>query len=99
MDDERHERLVYRLPKPPQADGTTAMVLTSLELLERQSAFIPPPRIHRHRYYGVRAPNAVLRPCGHRAGIPASGSRACGPSSPISANRIDKTHQKVENWR
>ncbi|MCP3879718.1 MAG: IS91 family transposase, partial [Sulfitobacter sp.] len=24
--------------------------------------FIPPPRIHRHRYYGVFAPNAPLRP-------------------------------------
>ncbi len=59
----------YRLPEP-RADGTTELVLTSLELLERLSAFIPPPRIHRHRYYGVLAPNAVLRPA-----LPALASR------------------------
>ena len=32
--DERHERLIYRLPKPG-ADGSPELVLTGLELLER----------------------------------------------------------------
>jgi hypothetical protein len=35
--------------------------LTPLELIERLAALIPPPRIHRHRYHGVLAPNAPLR--------------------------------------
>ena len=35
--------------------------LTPLELLERLAALVPPPRVHRHRYYGVLAPNAPLR--------------------------------------
>ena len=37
------------------------MRLTPLELIERLAALIPPPRLHRHRYHGVLAPNAPLR--------------------------------------
>ena len=32
-----------------------------LEVQERLARFIPPPRMHRHRYHGVLAPNAKLR--------------------------------------
>ena len=32
-----------------------------LEFLERLALLIHPPRIHRHRYHGVLAPNAKLR--------------------------------------
>jgi len=32
------------------------------ELLEGLATILPPPRIHRHRYHGVFAPNAPLRP-------------------------------------
>ena len=53
-------RLVYRLPRPTP-DGRTVLRLTPLELLERLSYLIPPPRLHRHRYHGVLAPNASLR--------------------------------------
>ena len=31
------------------------------ELIERLAALIPPPRLHRHRYHGVLAPNAPQR--------------------------------------
>ena len=54
------DALVYRFPKP-QPDGRTELRLTPLELLERLAALIPPPRLHRHRYHGVLAPNAALR--------------------------------------
>jgi hypothetical protein len=30
-------------------------------LLDRLAALVPPPRVHRHRYYGVLAPNSPLR--------------------------------------
>ena len=54
------EHLVYHSPKPrPDAPGD--LVLTPLELIERIAALVPPPRAHRHRYYGVLAPNASLR--------------------------------------
>jgi len=55
-----HDQLVYRFPKP-QPDGTTQLRLTPLELIERLAALIPPPRIHRHRYHGVLAPNSAYR--------------------------------------
>ena len=54
------ERVVYRLPKP-QRDGTTALTLTPMELIDHLAALIPPPRRRRHRYHGVLAPNSPLR--------------------------------------
>ncbi len=54
------ERIVYRLPHPAPGGGT-ALLLTPLEVLKRLALLIPPPRIHRHRYHGVLAPNARLR--------------------------------------
>jgi hypothetical protein len=59
--DAHHEQLRYHLSKS-MADGSAELILTALELLERLSAFIPSPRIHRHRYFGVLVPNAPLRP-------------------------------------
>jgi hypothetical protein len=53
-------RLLYRFPKPTP-DGCTEIVLSPLQLLERLVAFVPPPRMHRHRYHGVLAPHAGLR--------------------------------------
>jgi len=53
-------RLRYRLPKPDM-DSRTELLLTPFELLERLTQFVPPPRVHRHRYHGVLAPNASLR--------------------------------------
>jgi len=52
------DHVVYRLPKP-QRDGTTALTLTPLELIDHLAALIPPPRRHRHR--SALAPNAPLR--------------------------------------
>ena len=42
-------------------NGCQVLDLSPLELLEKLSKLIPPPRKHRHRYYGVLAPNAPLR--------------------------------------
>jgi len=52
--------LVYSLRKPT-LDGRMELVLTPVELLDRLSKLITPPRIHKHRYCGVLAPNAKLR--------------------------------------
>ena len=37
------------------------LMLTPLELIDRIAALVPPPRTHRHRYFGVLAPNSPLR--------------------------------------
>jgi len=65
------EHLVYRLPKP-QRDGTTALTLTPLELIDHLAALIPPPRLHRHRYHGVLAPNSPLRAAATAYGLDAA---------------------------
>ena len=52
--------LVYHCPKP-RPDGPSALVLTPLELIDRIAALVPPPRTHRHRYYGVLAPQRAHR--------------------------------------
>ena len=54
------EHLVYESIKPGPG-GSVSLLLTPLELLDRRAALIPPPRQHRHRYYGVLAPNSPLR--------------------------------------
>ncbi|MDX2506385.1 MAG: transposase [Gammaproteobacteria bacterium] len=52
--------LIYQLNKP-LANDQTQLKLTSLELIDKLAALVPPPRIHRHRYYGVLAPNSPFR--------------------------------------
>jgi hypothetical protein len=41
--------------------GNGPQRLTPLALLNRLATLVPPPRIHRHRYFGVLAPNSPLR--------------------------------------
>ena len=55
------EHLIYDNPKSSPG-GSGPQLLTPLELLDRLAALVPPPRIHRHRYFGVLAPNSPLRP-------------------------------------
>ena len=54
------EHLIYHNPKP-RSDSPRDLVLTPLELIDKIAALIPPPRAHRHRYYGVLAPNSPMR--------------------------------------
>ena len=60
--------LVYRCAKQrsePTSDKRGAKVdeitLSPLELIARIAALVPPPRTHRHRYFGVLAPNSPHR--------------------------------------
>jgi len=41
-------------------DGTTHLVMTPLEFLQRLAALIPRPRLHLIRFHGVLAPNSAL---------------------------------------
>lgn len=47
--------------KTPYRDGTTHLVMTPLEFLQRLAALVPRPRLHLSRFHGVLAPNAALR--------------------------------------
>ena len=44
--------------KTPWSDGTTHLVLSPLELLEKLAALVPPPRRNLIRYHGILAPSA-----------------------------------------
>jgi hypothetical protein len=54
------QTLVYSLRRPT-ADGRTELLLTPVELLDLLAQLVTPPRLHKHRYCGVLAPNAALR--------------------------------------
>jgi hypothetical protein len=56
MSDPVGVRRVFYLPARPTPDGRTLLALSPLEFLETLSRLIPPPRVHRHRYHGVLAP-------------------------------------------
>ena len=75
--------LVYRCAKQrsePGADKRGAkadeLTLTPLELIERIAALMPPPRTHRHRYFGVLAPNSPLRCAVTAMALPALAQQA-----------------------
>ena len=48
--------------KTPWRDGTTHLVMSPLEFMQRLAVLVPRPRLHLIRYHGVLAPNARLRP-------------------------------------
>jgi Putative transposase len=56
------------------------ITLTPLELIDRIAALIPPPRTHRHRYYGALAPNSPLRSVVTAMAMPAHALPTCQPS-------------------
>jgi uncharacterized protein (DUF983 family) len=47
--------------KSPWRDGTTHLVMSPLEFMQRLAALVPRPRLHLIRFHGVLAPNAKLR--------------------------------------
>ena len=58
--------------KTPWPDGSSHLLLSPMELLEKLAALVPPPRFHLLRYHGVLAPRAHLLsstcgPCSHRS--------------------------------
>ena len=47
--------------KTPYRDGTTHIILSPLEFMQRLAALVPRPRLNLIRFHGVLAPNAKLR--------------------------------------
>jgi hypothetical protein len=56
----RANQVVLQL-KSPYKDGTTHVVMSPMEFMERLAALVPRPRLHLIRFHGVLAPNAKLR--------------------------------------
>jgi len=87
----------YTLPKP-LLSGQTTLALAPLALLDRLAALIPPPRRHRHHYFGVFAPHANLRArvtaCAGQpltAAVPTSAPRPV-PALPAATHRRASLH-------
>jgi len=59
--------------KSPYHDGTTHIVMSPLEFMQRLAALVPRPRLHLIRFHGVLAPHAKLR-------------AEIIPSAPVNAN-------------
>ena len=91
------EHLVYRNPKPARGTAPGArpasLVLTPLELITKIAALVPPPRAHRHRYYGVLAPNASLRSV-----VTALAPAAVPPAPTSAASREEPRHRAVSRY-
>lgn len=85
------QRILYHLPKPTP-DGQTRLTLTPLEFISRLAALIPAPRLHRHRYYGVLAPNARLRPAVTAMACEAGASGEAG--APANAEEDNETARR-----
>ena len=62
--------------KTPYRDGTTHLVMTPLEFLQRLAALVPRPRLHLIRFHGGLAPNAAL----HSQIVPGEANQA--PNTP-----------------
>ena len=54
----RHRQVML---KTPWRDGTTHIVMSPLEFMQRLAALVPRPRLHLIRFHGVLAPNAKRR--------------------------------------
>jgi hypothetical protein len=47
--------------KTPYRDGTTHLLMSPLEFMQRLAALVPRPRLHLIRFHAVLAPNARLQ--------------------------------------
>lgn len=47
--------------KHPYSDGTSHLLFSGLEFVEKLAALVPPPRIHLTRYFGCLAPHSKIR--------------------------------------
>jgi hypothetical protein len=63
-------------------DGTTHIVMSPLELMQRLAALVSRPRLHLIRFHGVLAPHAKLR-------------AQIVPSAPLNANQACDHHAQT----
>ena len=71
-----------------------------MQLLDRLAALIPPPRKHRHRYFGVLAPNSPLREAVAALAQPAEDTPAPAMigASPSDATPTEPAHRQAARY-
>ena len=68
--------------KSPYRDGTTHIVMSPLELMQRLAALVPRPRLHLIRFHGVLAPHAKLRAADRSQRAGQQATEACDHHAP-----------------
>ena len=68
--------------KSPYHDGTTHIVMSPIEFMQRLAALVPRPRLHLIRFHGVLAPNAK-----HRSAII--------PNLPVNTTHTAEVHRNT----
>jgi hypothetical protein len=92
------EHLIDDHPKPGPG-GSGPQLLTPLELLDRIAALVPPPRIHRHRYFGVLAPNSPLRTAVTALALAATTSPPAANAEPVAAEPVaEPAHRRAARY-
>jgi hypothetical protein len=76
------DKYLFKL-KSSWSDGTTAILLSPLELVEKISARVPPPRRNLVRYHGILAPHAKQR----EKVVPVSSDSEAHSGEPIPTRR------------
>ena len=99
-------RMAVALQRPWE-DGTTHLVFTPMELLERLVPLVPRPRIHLLLYHGVLAPNAPWRRIVVAREEDSSGAACIAAGPPTAANndmamspdaRQRRTRPRYRTW-
>jgi hypothetical protein len=91
------ERLRYEAAKPGSG-GNGPLLLTPLKLLDRLAALVPPPRIHRHRYYGVLAPHSPLRAAVTALAEPAATVAPAAPVPNLAEHANEPPHRSAARY-
>lgn len=86
-------QLRYSL-KTPYRDGTTHIVLESLDLMAGLGALVPPPRMHLTRFHGVFAPHSKL--CA--AVTPAGRGKGSKPQAEEGAEKSAAPRHVAMSW-
>ena len=86
-------RLVYEF-KRPWRDGTSRVICTPLEFVEKLLPLVPKPRVHLTRYSGVLGPAAKWRP----AIIPPAAGLETQPAA-IMASSLDRAYENPSGNR
>ena len=80
--------VVLRL-KTPYSDGTSHLLFSGLEFVEKLAALVPQPRIHLTRFFGVLAPHAKIR-----SKVVPTGTEPAQPTTDVSPPDKDGAKKK-----
>jgi hypothetical protein len=70
-------------------DGTTRLVMSPREFMQRLAALVPRPRLHLIRFHGVLAPNPKLR-----ALVVSQGPEPAAPATPPAECEANRAHHR-----